>query len=281
MANGPSPNEVLPQISSFHVQQWCIFDIPVCCSESLVYNDRMSFSSEHSEQIEFTSKSMRFVFRLSLTTLLLFTRCFNSALADEVASGAPLQFCLPTLDGESIVVEAEPAISVTVVCFLGAECPLVKLYSPRLSSMSREYADQGVRFVAVNSNRQDTVDDIRGYLNEHPLPFPLVRDEGNVVADQFGATRTPEVFVLDKSLNHVYHGRIDDQYEPGVNRPAANHHELRTAIEKTLAGESVDVASTEPVGCMIGKVRKPVASMVSNDISYCNQVSRVLQKHCV
>ncbi len=228
---------------------------------------------------------MRFVSRLLLFTLVLSTPivAFSNGIAsaDEAKTLSPLQFSLPTLDGEQIDVKADPSVPVTVVCFLGAECPLVKLYSPRLSSMSREFADRGVRFIAVNSNRQDTIDDIRGYMNEHPLPFPLVRDEGNGVADKFGATRTPEVFVLNKDLNHVYHGRIDDQYEPGVNRPAANHHELRTAIEKTLAGEPVDVAVTEPVGCMIGKVRKPDASMISNDVTYCNQVSRVLQKHCV
>ena len=194
-----------------------------------------------------------------------------------------LSFQLPTLDGQLVSIEKAPDVKATVVCFLGAECPLVKLYSPRLTSFANEFATQGVRFVAVNSNRQDTVDDIRSYLSQHPLPFPYVRDEGNVVADQFGATRTPEVFVLNSELQIVYHGRIDDQYEPGINRPAATHNDLRNAIEQTLAGQPVAVAKTPPVGCMIGKIRRPVTPSpeATVQVTYCDQVARVLQKHCV
>jgi peroxiredoxin len=178
------------------------------------------------------------------------------AVSPEAADALPLNFELPTLEGNRVSVVADKTHPVTVVCFLGAECPLVKLYSPRLSAMSQEFGAQGVRFVAVNSNRQDTVEDITAYLTEHQLPFPLLRDEGNIVADRFGAERTPEVFVLDQSMAIVYQGRIDDQYAPGVNRPAASQHELRTAIERTLAGQPLKISRTEPVGCMIGKVRK-------------------------
>lgn len=196
-------------------------------------------------------------------------------------------FSLPTLDGELIAIKPDENFRGTVVCFLGTECPLVKLYSPRLSQMAQQFASRGVRFVGINSNRQDTTEDIRRYLSEHALSFPLVRDEGNVVADQYGATRTPEVFVLDEDLMIVYRGRIDDQYAPGINRPTVNHHDLRDAIEKTLAGKPAKVGMTEPVGCMIGKIRRTPASDDSSGpvnvaaVTYCKQVSRVLQKHCV
>jgi mono/diheme cytochrome c family protein len=194
-----------------------------------------------------------------------------------------LSFQLPTLDGQLVSIDKAPDVKATVVCFLGAECPMVKIYSPRLIAFANQFSAQSVRFVAVNSNRQDTLDDIRGYLNQHPLPFPYVRDEGNVVADQFGATRTPEVFVLNSELQIVYHGRIDDQYEPGINRPAATHNDLRNAIEQTLAGQPLAVTKTPPVGCMIGKIRRPVTPSpeATVQVTYCDQVARVLQKHCV
>ncbi len=194
-----------------------------------------------------------------------------------------LSFQLPTLDGQLVAIDKAPDVKATVVCFLGAECPMVKIYSPRLIAFANQFSAQGVRFVAVNSNRQDTLDDIRGYLNQHPLPFPYVRDEGNAVADQFGAARTPEVFVLNSELQIVYHGRIDDQYEPGINRPAATHNDLRNAIEQTLAGQPVAVAKTPPVGCMIGKIRRPVTPSpeATVQVTYCDQVARVLQKHCI
>lgn len=202
---------------------------------------------------------------------------------DPTGNSPGLSFKLPTLEGQLVAIEKTPDVKATVVCFLGAECPMVKLYSPRLTGFANEFTVQGVRFVAVNSNRQDTLDDIRSYLSEHPLPFPYVRDEGNVVADQFGATRTPEVFVLNADLQTVYHGRIDDQYEPGINRPAATQNDLRNAIEQTLAGQSVVVATTSPVGCMIGKIRRPTTQSPDSamQVTYCDQVVRVLQKHCI
>ncbi len=208
--------------------------------------------------------------------------CADEAKVDTSNTPA-LSFHLPTLDGQSVEIAKASDVSVTVVCFLGAECPLVKLYSPRLTAMANEFATQGVRFVAVNSNRQDTLDDIRSYLTQHPLPFPYLRDEGNVVADQFGATRTPEVFVLNSELRIVYRGRIDDQYEPGINRPTANHRDLRNAIVETLAGQPVAVANTSAVGCMIGKVRRAVTPAPDSNVqvTYCSQVIRVLQKHCI
>ena len=214
---------------------------------------------------------------------LLLTICLVAEFlpADESLKNFPLGFQLLSLGGESVTIESNADIRVTVVCFLGAECPLVKLYTPRLKAMAQEFSGKGVRFVGVNSNRQDTTEDIQVYLSENDPGFPLLRDEGNVVADRFGAVRTPEVFVLDANLKLVYRGRIDDQYAPGIHRPTAGRQELRAAIEQTLAGQPVAVAITEPVGCMIGKVRKPQGSVVANQVTYCHEVSRVLQKHCV
>jgi hypothetical protein len=87
--------------------------------------------------------------------------------------------------------------------------------------------------------------------------------------------------VLDQNLQVVYRGRIDDQYAPGINRTTVSQHDLRNAIEETLAGKEITVTSTEAVGCMIGKVRKAPTSNNTASVTFCNQVSRVLQKHCV
>lgn len=214
----------------------------------------------------------------TLIAILIFAFLTGMATAAEEHS-----FILPTLHGDLVPVTAEPGVPVTVVCFLGTECPLVQLYSQRLSEMASEYSAQNVRFVGVNSNRQDTHEDIQNYLKQQSLSFPLLRDEGNVVADQFGATRTPEVFVLDQQLVVRYRGRIDDQYSPGVTRAAATRDDVKLAVDELLAGQPVSVPETAAVGCMIGKVRRPVGNSPTSvtSVTYCNQVSRVLQKHCV
>lgn len=227
-------------------------------------------------------------FRRFCCFILLLTVAQSACLSEDVASapaiGTVFGFQLKTLDGETV--QVAPAESgVTVVCFLGTECPLVQLYTVRLSQMADELRDRGVRFVGINSNSHDTIDDIRQYRERQSPSFPLVRDEGNVVADQFGATRTPEVFVLNHRLSIAYQGRIDDQYEPGVTRNSATRDDLRIAIEETLAGEAVSVAKADAVGCMIGKVRRPKPAAVDNadmaSVTYCKDISRIMQKHCL
>ena len=165
-----------------------------------------------------------------------------------------------------------------VVAFLGTECPLVKLYGPRLAAMAREYESQGVGFLGVNANSQDSITEIANYARRHEVDFPLLKDVGNQVADQFGATRTPEVFVLDRARVVRYFGRIDDQYGIGYVRNEAEQHDLRNAIDELLAGKNVSLPAQNAVGCLIGKVRKPDEQA---KVTYANQISRIMQKHCV
>lgn len=187
-------------------------------------------------------------------------------------------FRLP--DASEKIVEVGPSDDtyLTVVCFLGTQCPLAKLYAVRLETMAADYADRGVRFVGVNSNCQDSLDDVRHYVQQFKLSFPVVKDFRNVVADQFMAQRTPEAFVLDDQFTVRYRGRIDDQYLPGVTQPKATRHDLRQAIDELLAGKKVSQPRTDAPGCIIGRVREPVES---SDVTYCNQIARVFQKHCI
>lgn len=107
-----------------------------------------------------------------------------------------------------------------VVVFMGTECPINNAYMPRLAEMARTYADKGVAFLGINSNCNDAPPRIAGHAKKYDLPFPVLRDPANVVADQFGAKRTPEAFLLDGSRNIVYRGRIDDQYGVGYKQGA-------------------------------------------------------------
>lgn len=165
-----------------------------------------------------------------------------------------------------------------VVAFLGTECPLAKLYGPRLQQLADKYADRGVRVVAVSSNVQDSVTELAAYARRHELKFPILKDVGNHVADQFGAQRTPEVFLLDPQRRIVYHGRVDDQYAVGVARNAATREDLRAAIDELLAGKPVSIPETEPLGCLIGRVREPNEN---SDVTYSNQIARLFNRRCV
>src|SRR6478752_5761908 len=164
------------------------------------------------------------------------------------------------------------------LAFLGTECPLAEAYAPRLAEVARNFEKRGVRFFGVDANQQDGPVAIGRFADKHGLPFPILKDVGNGLADRLGAERTPEVFVLDGSRAVAYRGRVDDQYAIGVHRPSPTRHDLVDVLEAVLAGRSVATPRTDAVGCRIGRATK---SAEGGAVTYAREVSRILQSHCV
>lgn len=165
-----------------------------------------------------------------------------------------------------------------VVAFLGTECPLARLYAPRLQKLADEYADRGVAFIGVNSNRQDSLTKLAAYVRQHEVKFPMLKDRGSRVADLFGAERTPQVFLLDSDRVVRYAGRIDDQYVIGVVRNKPTNEDLRQALDELLAGEEVSTPHTDPIGCIIGRPRAPQAN---SEVTFTRDIAPILQANCV
>lgn len=188
------------------------------------------------------------------------------------------EFQLKDAAGNGIDVATQSEKQLTVICFLGTECPLARHYGRRLSQMNEEFAPRNVRFVGVNSNLQDSPKDVSEFVKEFRITFPILKDPGNQVADQFGARFMAEVFVLDQTLAVRYQGRVDDQYQPGATHTQPSRNDLRMALEELLAGKPVSVPKTEITGCTIGRVKTPDANPA---VTYCKQVSRILNQHCV
>ena len=164
-----------------------------------------------------------------------------------------------------------------VVVFLGVECPLAKLYAPRLVELAEEYAPRGVAVVGIDANQQDSLAEIANYARVHKLDFPLLKDLGNRVADQFGAVLTPEAFVLDRRRVVRYWGRIDDQYGIGYVRDKPERRELAIALDEVLAGKEVSSPETTAPGCHIGRIsRKPP----TGKITYSKDVAPILERRC-
>lgn len=184
--------------------------------------------------------------------------------------------------GKVTAVNTQTQKQLTVVCFLGTECPLARQYGPRLNTLATEFTGPRVRFVGVNSNSQDSPAEVAAFVKEYGITFPILKDPGNKVADLFGARHMAEVFVLDETLAIRYRGRVDDQFQPGVARGHATRQDLRVALEELLAGKTVSVARTETTGCAIGRIKTPVIEPGTNPaVTFCKQVSRVLNQHCV
>jgi peroxiredoxin len=183
----------------------------------------------------------------------------------------------PAHDGRPVSLADLKDSKVVVVVFVGTECPISNAYMPRLAELHREFAGRGVAFLAVNANSQDTPARVAAHAARHELPFPVLKDAGNAVADLFGAARTPEAFVLDGERVVRYRGRIDDQYGVGFARPGPTRRDLAVALEEVLSGRVVTTAATEAPGCRIARLVKPKQEA---RVTYAGEVSRILQDRC-
>jgi peroxiredoxin len=174
-----------------------------------------------------------------------------TAESTGVALGeAPRGFALPDPDGvpHSLAdVEGEAV----VVLFLSNHCPYVASWEDRISAIARDYADR-VGFLAISSN------DVGKYPKDGPTamkeraessgyPFPYLFDEDGVVANAFGASRTPEAFVLDGERRVRYRGAVDSSWDEDEDR----EEYLRNALDAVLNGVEVAVAETPAIGCPI------------------------------
>jgi mono/diheme cytochrome c family protein len=167
-----------------------------------------------------------------------------------------------------------------VVAFLGAECPLAKVYANRLNDLYQKYHNNSVCFVAINSNHGDTYEQMVEFAKA--LDFLIVKDEGNAIADQFGATRSPEVFLLDNNREIIYQGRIDDQYEPGVHsRTEPARHDLEEAIQEALDNEAISVPATVPSGCHIDRRIRSAPANAESAVTYSQHVAGIIDRKCV
>ncbi len=164
-----------------------------------------------------------------------------------------------------------------VVVFLDTGCPLVARYAPVLRKLDTEFRDKGVRIVGLFPNGEDSISAIAAYAIKYDWSFPCGHDVGGVCTKAVGATRTPEVVVLDAKRQLRYRGRIDDQYRPGGTLPKPTRTELRDAIDDVLNNKQVRTPIAAADGCPI---TTPVLKKASEATTFAVHVAPILQKHC-
>jgi len=177
-----------------------------------------------------------------------------AARAAALKIGAPApDFTLPAAsDGKAVALKDLLAKSKAVaVVFVATKCPVSNAYNTRMAGLGKEYAAKGIPLVGINSNKTEPAAEVKEHAEKHGFTFPVLKDDGNKIADAYGATHTPEVFVLDPKGNLLYHGRIDEnQDDPqGVKSP-----DLRNALDAVLSGRPVPAAETKAFGCTIKRV---------------------------
>ncbi|HEY2250598.1 MAG TPA: redoxin domain-containing protein, partial [Planctomycetaceae bacterium] len=219
--------------------------------------------------------------RLFLAFVLSLAVCLPTLgiAAEKSPIGRKIEsFKLQDFRGAAIDLDHWKDRNLVVVAFLGTECPLAKLYGPRLAELARKYDAQKIGFVAIDSNAKDTLAEMGHYARDSKIEFPFLRDTANTVADLFGAVRTPEVFVLDKERVIRYRGRIDDQFGIGYSRGEPRRKDLAVALDELLAGKEVGTPETAATGCHIARVQRGTPR---GEITYAKDIAPIVQKHCV
>ena len=164
-----------------------------------------------------------------------------------------IPFTLPGVDGKEYSLSDFAEAEVLAVIFSCNHCPYVLAWEDRMIQIQADYMDKGLRFVAINSNDvskypADSFPNMKTHAVEEGFNFPYLFDESQEIPTAYGATRTPEVFLFDKSRVLQYHGAIDDNYD---NPNAVKEHYLRDALDAIFSGKTPAVQQTPPVGCTI------------------------------
>ena len=168
-----------------------------------------------------------------------------------IAIGQPAPtFALPDTEG---TIHEPGGAPTTVVVFTCNHCPYALAWHERIIAVARDYADRGVRMLAINANDaerypSDSVEAMRARVREGDFGgVPYLHDDSQEIARAYDARTTPDVFVLDADRLLRYRGAPDGDYED----PTQDAAFLRGALDAVLDGREADPVETTPVGCSI------------------------------
>lgn len=138
----------------------------------------------------------------------------------------------------------------TLIIFTCNKCPFVQAWQDQMVDIAKMSKEKGLGVVFINSNdpdvKGDTLENMKAFAEKTGYEWPYIQDATSDVARNFGATKTPDVFLFDAEAKLVYKGAVGEG-----GRNVGEEIWLRDAIEALLAGEKVEKAETKAVGCSI------------------------------
>ncbi|MDD3517675.1 MAG: thioredoxin family protein [Chromatiales bacterium] len=172
----------------------------------------------------------------------------------ELGTAAPA-FRLPDpVSGKTIALDDFPGAKGFVIAFICNHCPFVQLIRHEFARFGREYSNQGLAVIAVNSNDvashpEDAPDRMQDEARRFGYNFPYLFDEDQATAKAYRAACTPDFFLFDADRKLVYRGQFDDS-RPGSDVPVTGR-DLRAAADALLAGHPIDADQKPSLGCNI------------------------------
>ena len=187
---------------------------------------------------------------LLLSAILLLPAAAGPAGPLKVGEKAPDFTLQEVRDGHPVTLSKVLASTrLTVVLWIGVECPFSNACNEDYRRLQTEYAGRGVALLGVNSNDTETLDQVRSHAAEAGFGFSVLKDDRNVVADRFDATFTPEVWILDATGTARFHGGLISR-----GNDKSIQKDLTAALEALLKGKEPPTTETRAFGCTITRV---------------------------
>lgn len=143
-----------------------------------------------------------------------------------------------------------------LVMFSCNTCPWVIKNQSRTNQIASYALSKDVGVILLNSNEaqrndEDSFEEMKQYAQNQGYKWYYAVDANSVMANEFGANRTPECFLFNAEGKHIYHGAIDDN--PG-NAEAVNRKHLKEALDEMLSGKDISVKESRSMGCAIKRI---------------------------
>ena len=165
-------------------------------------------------------------------------------------------FSLKNIDGKMVSLSDYKNAKGFIVTFTCNTCPYAVMYEDRIVGLDKKYAKLGYPVIAIMPNNTevmpgDSLEAMKKRAEEKGFTFPYLIDENQEVYPKFGATKTPHVFILQKTKqgNEVkYIGAIDDNYK---DANAVTTKYVENAVDALLNGKDIKETETKAIGCGI------------------------------
>ena len=195
---------------------------------------------------------------LSLGLLTGQSQALAAKNAAPIGEPAPA-FTLPdVVTGSDVSLESHKG-KVVVLLFHSINCPYYKMHTDKgydrvFVPMVESYKDKDVVFVGINANKNESTDKIKAYIKEHSINYTVLKDEGNKIADTYGAKVTPHVMVIDQAGKLRYRGGVEKASRNPAECGTSDTQYLAPVIDALLDGSEPPYTETKPIGCGIKRV---------------------------
>lgn len=200
----------------------------------------------------------KILFAVLLSSLALLGFSFRRTTSLSIGDALPMgEVKLKDVSGKMLPLQQLKKTNGLLVIFSCNTCPYVVATQERYRLLSKLAKANEIGMVAINSNEAqrgdvDSFEEMKSYASQQEYDFPYLLDANSTLADAFGATKTPDVFLFNSKLTLVYKGAIDDSHRDASQ---VKQRFLEQAMQNLVKGQAIEPSTTAAVGCSIKRLK--------------------------